>query len=447
MEFISTDIYQQKLLWSRPNDDISVISKQINKLKQQQQAFARRTITERTEIISSLGHNIEKHKDELAEMICVEVGRCLSECKAEIDKTINLIQYYTHLAPELLSEKIIATQASLSKVCFEPLGVVLAVMPWNYPVWQILRFAIPALCAGNACLVKPAPSVGRISEKLFSLVDNDLPLSVAWISHQDFENILSQCDALAFTGSAKTGSHLASIAGRYIKKCVLELGGSNAFVVLKDAQLEIAAQDACNSRFRDAGQSCNAAKRIIVEDCVADEFIVLFKQYCQKLKSGDPMLPETTLALLHQKNAAEKCQAFVDDALAQGAKLVLGGKMEITPHMYPATILDKVSTSAKVAQEEVFGPIASIMRANNADDAIDIANNTPFGLGSCIYSGDTNYAWELAKKLNVGSVFINRHTSSDLRLPFGGVKASGFGRELSEFGLYEFVNIKSYWQK
>ena len=371
----------------------------------------------------------------------------MPECRAEVEKSIALIRYYTHLAPELLARKTVATGAPLSQIAFEPLGLVLAIMPWNYPVWQILRFAVPALCAGNACLVKPAPTVGRVSEMLFDIVGDDLPFQAAFLSHNDTEQAIAATDALAFTGSANTGRHLAQIAGKYLKKCVLELGGSNAFIVLKDADIAAAAKDACHSRFRDAGQSCNAAKRIILVSEIADDFMAEFLRHCEKLQSGDPMLPETTLACLHLDNAAQNMQALVDDAVACGAKLRLGGVLPETPHAYPATVLDCVPLTAKVANEEVFGTVAAVFRADNARHAIEIANHSPFGLGACIYSADTNAAWRLGQKLNVGSVFINRHTSSDLRLPFGGVKSSGFGRELSEFGLYEFVNIKSYWQK
>lgn len=445
--FISKDIFHNREIYRRACDSWQTTERQIAHLRQKQADFAVANITQRTKALSAFAERLSLAAEQIANAICQEVGRCLPECRAEVEKSIALIRYYTHLAPELLARKTVATTASLSQIAFEPLGLVLAVMPWNYPVWQILRFAVPALCAGNACLVKPAPTVGRVSEMLFELVNDDLPFQAAFLSHDDTEQAIAATDALAFTGSANTGRHLAQIAGKYLKKCVLELGGSNAFIVLPDADIAAAAKDACHSRFRDAGQSCNAAKRIILTPEIADDFMAEFLCHCEKLQSGNPMQPETTLACLHLDNAAQNMQAFVDDALIHGAKLRLGGTLPETPHAYPATVLDCVPLSARVANEEVFGTVAAVFRADNAENAIQIANHSPFGLGACIYSADTNAAWRLGQKLNVGSVFINRHTSSDLRLPFGGVKSSGFGRELSEFGLYEFVNIKSYWQK
>lgn len=445
--FISKDIFHNREIYRRACDSWQTTEKQIARLRQKQADFAVAKITQRTKALSAFAERLSQNAERIANAICQEVGRCLPECRAEVDKSIALIRYYTHLAPELLARKTVATTASLSQIAFEPLGLVLAVMPWNYPVWQILRFAVPALCAGNACLVKPAPTVGRVSEMLFDIVGDDLPFQAAFLSHHNIEQAIENTDALAFTGSANTGRYLAQIAGKYLKKCVLELGGSNAFIVLKDADIAAAARDACHSRFRDAGQSCNAAKRIILVSEIADDFMAEFLRHCEKLQSGDPMLPETTLACLHLDNAAKNMQNLVDDAVACGAKLRLGGVLPETPHAYPATVLDCVPLSARIANEEVFGTVAAVFRADNARHAIEIANHSPFGLGACIYSADTNAAWRLGQKLNVGSVFINRHTSSDLRLPFGGVKSSGFGRELSEFGLYEFVNIKSYWQK
>lgn len=445
--FISKDIFRNQIIYRRECDKWATVKQQMTAVRQRQADFAQLSITQRTALLASFAERLSQNAECIANAICQEVGRCLPECRAEVDKSIALIRYYTHLAPELLARKTVATTASLSQIAFEPLGLVLAVMPWNYPVWQILRFAVPALCAGNACLVKPAPTVGRVSEMLFDIVGDDLPFQAAFLSHHDIEQAIENTDALAFTGSANTGRHLAQIAGKYLKKCVLELGGSNAFIVLPDADIAAAARDACHSRFRDAGQSCNAAKRIILVPEIADDFMAEFLRHCEKLQSGDPMLPETTLACLHLDNAAQNMQNLVDDAVACGAKLRLGGVLPETPHAYPATVLDCVPLSARVANEEVFGTVAAVFRADNARHAIEIANHSPFGLGACIYSADTNAAWRLGQKLNVGSVFINRHTSSDLRLPFGGVKSSGFGRELSEFGLYEFVNIKSYWQK
>ncbi|MCP2040499.1 succinate-semialdehyde dehydrogenase [Neisseria sp. HSC-16F19] len=445
--FCSRHILDQHVLFERAPVSPAEFARQYSAVRRAQQDFAALSVRERTARLLDLAAALESHRDALALRICLEVGRGLHECEAELDKSVALIRYYADLAPELLAHKTVATQASLSQVRFEPLGVVLAVMPWNYPVWQILRFAIPALCAGNACLVKPAPSVAGVTQMLFDLVGDALPFQAAWLAHEDIEAAIAQTQALAFTGSTATGRHLAVLAGRHLKKCVLELGGSNAFIVLEDADIEQAAEDACHSRFRDAGQSCNAAKRLIVVDAVADAFIEAFVCHSRRLQSGAPWLPETTLAPLHRADVRARVHEQVADALAHGAQCLLGGEIPAGPGwFYPATVLDHVNSQCRVYREEVFGPVASIIRARDAAHAVALANDSPFGLGASIYSRDIDAAWALAAQLETGSVFINRHTSSDVRLPFGGVKDSGFGRELSGFGLYEFVNIKTYWQ-
>lgn len=446
--YVSTHAASAQILAQRPAQTLADFQDALEGLRAQQQQWAEKKVTERCAQLLHLAQRIEAHQQQLAQAVCLEVGRCLRECEAEIDKTVDLIRYYAKLAPELLDAKTITTQASLSQVRFEPLGVVLAVMPWNYPVWQIMRFAIPALCAGNACVVKPAPSVAQVTQKLMALVGSDLPLQAAYLEHEAVEHAIAQTDAMAFTGSTDTGRHLASLAGKHIKKCVLELGGSNAFIVLDDADIAQAAADVVYSRFRDAGQSCNAAKRLIVTPKIADALIAKVVTLSQALVMGDPMCAETTLAPLHMQALQLKAHEQVNDAQEQGARVLCGGVLpQGAGYFYPATVLDGVNAACRVYREEVFAPILSVLRAQDEEEAIFLANDTCFGLGAAVYSQDTEHAWAMAKRLQAGSVFINRHTSSDLRLPFGGIKQSGFGRELSEFGLYEFVNVKTYWQK
>lgn len=446
--FHSMNVANGQMLYSRRPQTWMEFESQLQQLKKRQQRFATLSVTTRTAALQKVADRLAEHQEQLAEMVCEEVGRCLHECRAELKKSIELIRYYVRLAPELLAHKTIATQASLSQVRFEPLGVVLAVMPWNYPVWQVLRFAVPAICAGNACAIKPAPSVARVTTALFDIIGDELPMIPAWLDHEDTLKAIEHSDAMAFTGSTQTGRHLAAHAGKHLKKTVLELGGSNAFIIMPDADLEQAAKEACYSRFRDAGQSCNAAKRIIVTEAVADQFIPLFLAECAKLKSGNPKEADTTLAPLHRADLRENVHQQVQNAVANGADCLIGGYLPSGEGwFYPATVLDNVNADCRVYHEEVFGPVATILRARDAAHAVELANDSPFGLGAAIYSADTEQAWQYAEKIQAGSVFINRHTSSDLRLPFGGVKASGYGRELSEFGLYEFVNVKTYWQK
>ncbi|WP_215778528.1 aldehyde dehydrogenase family protein [Paludibacterium sp. B53371] len=420
------------------------------RLRQAQAEWARLDIEERAGRMMRLADQLMQHRQALADLVTLEVGKRTAECLAEIDKSEKLIRYYASLAPSLLQPLMIPTNGSRSGVAFEPLGTVLAVMPWNYPIWQVLRFAVPALMAGNACLVKPAPVVPQSTQLLLDCVHQAglAVLDIAWIDHDQVEQAIRLSDAVAFTGSTATGRHLASLAGRHLKKTVLELGGSNPFIVLADADVDAAAREAVHSRFRDAGQSCNAAKRMIVVPEVAERFMTTFVAEAAALRAGAPTDPDTTLSPLTRSDLRAGLHAQVLDALANGATLRLGGEMPTGPgFFYPATVLDHVNPGCRVYREEVFGPVASILRARDEQDAVRLANDTPFGLGASIYSNDTARAWELARQLQAGSVFINRHTSSDLRLPFGGVKDSGYGRELSEFGLYEFVNVKTYWQK
>ncbi|AXK39306.1 aldehyde dehydrogenase family protein [Crenobacter cavernae] len=448
--FTSCNPATGEVVHTRPAWPADELPRRLAALKTAQRAWAQLAPEARAEKLTTLANTLEAVREELAHRVTLEVGKRTAECLAEIDKSVQLTRYYAQLAPELLAAKHIATQASASAVAFEPLGIVLAIMPWNYPVWQVLRFAVPALAAGNACLVKPAPSVPLSTGLLLDVVRAaglDV-FDVAWIDPESVEDAVRASDAVAFTGSTSTGRVIASLAGRHIKKTVLELGGSNAFIVLEDADLDAAAAEACHSRFRDAGQSCNAAKRMIVVPEIADAFIERFVAEARKLTLGQPSDPAASLGPLARADLRESLHAQVLDALDNGAERLLGGAMPDGPgFFYPATVLDHVTPACRVYHEETFGPVASILRARDADDAIRLANDTPFGLGAAIYTGDVERGWQLARQIEAGSVFINRHTSSDLRLPFGGVKASGYGRELSEFGLYEFVNVKTYWQK
>jgi succinate-semialdehyde dehydrogenase/glutarate-semialdehyde dehydrogenase/succinate-semialdehyde dehydrogenase len=442
--FTSCNPATGEVVFTRPVWPASELASRLTALKHAQRAWGVLTPEIRSERLLLLADALEAARTQLAERVTLEVGKRTAECLAEIDKSVQLTRYYAQLAPELLAAKVIPTQASQSAVAFEPLGLVLAIMPWNYPIWQVLRFAVPALAAGNACLVKPAPSVPLSSELLLDVVRSvGLEVfDVAWIDTETVEDAIRGVDAVAFTGSTSTGRQIASTAGRYLKKTVLELGGSNPVIVLADADLEAAAVEACHSRFRDAGQSCNAAKRLIVVPQVAEAFIARFVEEAAKLRLGESLAP------LARADLREQLHTQVLDALDNGASCLLGGQMPEGPGFYyPATVLDRINADCRAYHEEVFGPVASILHARDEADAIRIANDTPFGLGATIYTSDTERGWQLARQLEAGSVFINRHTSSDLRLPFGGVKASGYGRELSEFGLYEFVNVKTYWQK
>jgi succinate-semialdehyde dehydrogenase/glutarate-semialdehyde dehydrogenase/succinate-semialdehyde dehydrogenase len=450
MTFVSCNPATGAVFFTRPAWTPAQLDHHLDALRAAQLHWRRQSVAVRCATLLALSQQLLAHRDELARLISSEVGKLIGECQAEVEKSAKLCHYYAELAPQLLAAQEIPTLASRSGVSFEPLGLVLAVMPWNYPVWQVLRFAVPALAAGNGCLVKPAPSVPQTSQRLLELVREAGidALDMAWIDTPLVEHAIIRCDAVAFTGSTRTGSRIAELAGRHIKKSVLELGGSNPCIVLADADIALAAEEAAHSRFRDAGQSCNAAKRMIVVPDIAEAFLQAFLAAARRQQPGNPLDPDTTLAPLARADLRTALHEQVCDAVAHGARCLLGGELPDGPgFFYPATVLDQVTPACRVWREETFGPVATVLRAQSDADAIRLANDTPFGLGASLYSADLDRAQALAAELEVGSVFINRHTSSDLRLPFGGVKASGYGRELSEFGLYEFVNVKTYWQR
>ncbi|NDV13219.1 aldehyde dehydrogenase family protein [Crenobacter caeni] len=439
-----------EVVHTRPAWTADQLAACVHRLREARAHWAAQPVTDRATALRAMADALERRREELAALVTLEVGKRTAECLAEIDKSVQLIRYYAELAPRLLAARDIPTQASRSGVSFEPLGLVLAVMPWNYPVWQVLRFAVPALIAGNGCLVKPAPSVPLASSLLTDIVQGSgiATFDTAWLANEEVEDAIRLSDAVAFTGSTATGRVIAGLAGRHLKKSVLELGGSNPFIVLADADLDEAAYEAAHSRFRDAGQSCNAAKRLIVVPEIADAFVERFTAHARALRLGPPTDAATTLGPLARADLREALHAQVLDAIQHGARLLCGGQMSGgAGFYYPATVLDAVNPRCRVWHEEVFGPVASVIRVADEDEAIRVANDTPFGLGASIFSADTHRARALGARIEAGAVYINRYTSSDLRLPFGGVKASGYGRELSEFGLYEFVNVKTWWQK
>lgn len=446
-QYKSVNPYTGELLLQEDPISSKAIVVKIQQMRQAQRMWATLEIDERLNQLLIIKELLIKNKEVWQRMIAEEVGRTLKECAAEIDKSIQLINYYLDIAKDVLKTQRADVEEGIGQVFLEPLGLIFGVMPWNYPIWQMLRFAIPVLCAGNAVLIKPAPSVGRISRAFFSLIPECLPFSYVFLADETVEEAIKQSDGFAFTGSVATGRKLAALAAQYLKKSVLELGGSNAFLVLSDANIKAAAKAVVYSRFRDNGQSCNAAKRVIVEEAVAQEFIDQVLYQVDQLQMGDPKDPHTTLGPLHLKKTKESIVEIVEEALQKGAHCLKGGKTSKDDNFYPPTVLLGGDNKARVWQEEVFGPVLPIRTAKDADEAVSLANDTRFGLGAAIYTTNYPMAEKLAKQLEVGSVYINRHTSSQLQLPFGGVKDSGYGRELSPYGLLEFLNLKSYWQQ
>ena len=409
---------------------------------------------DRAVLLGRLAPLLESEREQLARLITQEMGKLLREARAEIDKCIWGCRHYAEHGVAPLADEHIKTEASQSYVTFQPLGTVLAIMPWNFPFWQVFRCALPALLAGNTILLKHASSVPQCAWVIESLfIKAGFPEGVFQsliIGGDEVGPVIadSRVHAVSLTGSVVAGRQVAGLAGIHLKKLVLELGGSDPFIVLDDADLEFTVEHAVTARFQNAGQSCIAAKRFIVTPAIAEAFIEHFRQAVEQLKPGDPLLETTTLAPLARISQRDALHQQVTDSIAYGAVPVTGCLPLPGPGAYYApSILDHVGHQTRAYHEELFGPVACVIRAGDEEDAVRIANDTRFGLGGSVWTRDTARGEHLARRLQCGLAFVNGVVKSDPRLPFGGVKDSGYGRELSLYGLREFVNIKTVWIK
>ncbi|MGD9787173.1 MAG: NAD-dependent succinate-semialdehyde dehydrogenase [Sulfuricellaceae bacterium] len=392
--------------------------------------------------------NLEAH----ATLISEEMGKPLREARAEVEKCALTCEYYALWARHFLQDEPVESDAGRSYVTYQPLGTLLAVMPWNFPYWQVFRAAVPALMAGNAVALKHASNVPRIAlalEKLFR--DSGFPEGIFTTlmigAGQVAEAIASPfVHAVTLTGSENAGRRVAETAGRHLKKCVLELGGSDPFIVFADADLEAAANAAIASRYQNCGQSCIAAKRLILAPEIADRFVSLLVAKAEELKVGDPLSEDTQIGPMARTDLRDELHRQVMDSIDQGARPLLGCQpLPGEGAYYPPSVLDRVTPGMRAYREELFGPVMAVIRAEDEEDALRIANDTPFGLGASLWSQDTRRAEMLSAAIEAGGTFINGMVKSDPRLPFGGIKASGFGRELSYHGIREFVNAKTVW--
>ena len=395
---------------------------------------------------------LHARRDQYAILITQEMGKPMREARAEVEKCTSVCDYYAQHGEEFMRAEPVVTEAGNSYVAYHPLGVVLAVMPWNFPFWQAFRAAAPALMAGNALLLKHAPNVPQCALAIEAIFrDCGLPDGVFTNLMIEVEQVAEaiaspHVHAVTLTGSEAAGRKVAACAGQHLKKCVLELGGSDPFIVLHDADMELTVDMAIASRFMNCGQSCIAAKRFIVVPQIADEFLRELKARVDALKVGDPMDDATQIGPMARLDLRDTLHMQVSDSIAQGAVAVTGcNPVEREGFFYQPSILDRVTADTRAWHEELFGPVAIIIRAASEADALRIANETRFGLGSSIWSRDTARAEQLAAHIQAGSTFINGMVKSDPRLPFGGVKASGYGRELSRLGMHEFVNAKTVW--
>ena len=410
------------------------------------------TFAERGALFHRLAGHLRDRKAELARVATLEMGKPIVESEAEVEKCAWNCDYYADNAEKFLADERVTTNATESYVSFQPLGVVLALMPWNFPYWQVIRFAAPALMAGNTAVLKHASNVSRCAleiEKMFA--ESGFPGGVfrtVLVPGAETGRLIAdpRIAAVTLTGSDAAGVAVASASGHVLKKNVLELGGSDAFIVLEDADLDAAAQMAVRARYQNTGQSCIAAKRFIVVEAVADAFEQKFVEAASKLKVGDPLERETQIGPVARGDLRETLEKQVRESVEMGARIVLGGEsLEGKGYFYAPTILTDVTPQMPVFREETFGPAAAVIRARDTEHAVELANDSQFGLGGNLWTGDIERGRNLARRLESGGVFINGMTASDPRLPFGGVKRSGYGRELSSFGIHEFVNIQTVW--
>jgi succinate-semialdehyde dehydrogenase/glutarate-semialdehyde dehydrogenase len=414
-------------------------------------AWSKRPLTERGDFLRGVAAQLRQHNDRLAKTMSAEMGKLHREALAEIEKSAAACGYYADHAADYLADHAIPTEARRSYVTYEPLGCVLAVMPWNFPVWQVFRYLAPALMAGNVTVLKHATNVPRCADTIAEMLQlAGVPDGVFGVLHIDNEmaaRVIAdpRVHAVTLTGSERAGRSVAATAGANLKKCVLELGGSDPFVVLDDADLDQVVPMAVSGRFANAGQTCIAAKRFIVTAKIADEFTRRFVEAASKLAVGDPEDPESTLAPMVRPDLREELHRQVQASIAAGAKPLLGCTPGPGASHYPASILDHVVPGMPAYSEELFGPVASILRVADVDAAVRVANDTCYGLGGSVWTTDTAVGEAVARRLQVGAAFVNAIVRSDVRLPFGGTKQSGYGRELAEHGIREFVNIKTVY--
>src|SRR5262245_16687388 len=411
-----------------------------------------RPMAERAERLRAAARLLRERKSAHARTMAREMGKPVTQGEAEVEKCALGCDYYAEHGARLLNEEPRVTDAGRSAVRFEPLGPILAVMPWNFPFWQVFRFAAPALIAGNAAVLKHASNVSRCALEIEAVLrDAGFPPNLfraVLVGAPAVPGLIAdpRVRGVTLTGSERAGSEVAACAGRALKKTVLELGGSDPFVVLADADLATTARAAVDARLVNSGQSCIAAKRFIVLEAVADRFLELFVAAMRGRQPGDPLDPATTVGPLARRDLRDELHRQVEGSRARGAAVLLGGVVPPGPGaFYPPTVLTADGPGVPAFDEETFGPVAMVVRARDDDDAVRLANASTYGLGASLWTQDRSRAERLVPRLEAGSVFVNGIVKSDPRLPFGGVKRSGYGRELAEYGPREFVNVKSVW--
>jgi succinate-semialdehyde dehydrogenase/glutarate-semialdehyde dehydrogenase/succinyl-CoA reductase len=427
------------------NEEIkSVIHKSKNAFEEWKKDIGKRSI-----FLHNLSAQLRKDREKLATIATQEMGKPIKESRLEIDKCAWAVEFYAYNGELYLSGEPLNSDAIKTMISYQPLGIIGSIMPWNFPYWQALRFAAPSLMAGNTIVLKPSSATmqcGIEIEKMMEKIDSSDHVFSTLVGDSKVAETLidSDIDGVTFTGSVEIGAKVAQRATAQLKKCVLELGGSDPFIVLEDADIEKATTGAVRGRFLNCGQSCIASKRFIISKKVANEFIEKFIRKTEDLKIGDPMSDDTDIGPLSNAKGVENIEGMVKDAVDKGAEILTGGeRIKDKGAYYKPTILGNINPRMRIAYEETFGPVAPITIFENEIDAIQIANDSKFGLGASIWTRNLHKAEKFSKLIESGIVTVNNMVSSDPRVPFGGIKNSGFGRELSRYGMLEFVNIKS----
>ena len=425
------------------------INNAIKKADDRYKTWRKVSFSEKSKLLKNAAKELRDNKQSYAEDITQEMGKPITQALAEIEKCAWVCEYYAENAENHLAREIIETDAQKSYVSYEPIGIVLAIMPWNYPFWQVFRFAAPALMAGNIGLLKHASNVMRSANNIQKVFERagfpDGCFQNLVISSSKIEDILKdkRVKAVTLTGSKPAGSAVAATAGGEIKKSVLELGGSNALVVFKDANIAEAVKTCVQARFQNTGQSCIAGKRLLLHESIEDEFMEEFVKQVRELKSGDTMDEDTFIGTLAREDLAEDLEKQIQDSVKQGAKIVLGGKRDKA--YFEPTIITNVKKGMPVFDQETFGPAMAVTTFKEDQEAIDLVNYSDFGLGVSIFTEDFTFAEKIVPAFEDGAVFVNELVKSDPRLPFGGTKISGYGRELSSHGIQEFINRKTVY--
>jgi succinate-semialdehyde dehydrogenase/glutarate-semialdehyde dehydrogenase len=448
--FASINPYTEESLAQYDYTYSLALEEKLNTVHTHFEIWKKKSFTERGEFFLKLSFLLKRDADKLAELASIEMGKLLHEAKAEVLKSVAACDFYATQSEQILkSHKTEIDSNNSIEIQFQPLGTVLGIFPWNFPYWQILRSVIPILMSGNTMLVKPAPNVPQCSIALQELI-NEAGLgdyiATIFANNSQIENLIAdeRIKAITLTGSETAGSIVASTSAKHIKKSVLELGGSDPFIVLEDADLDACIPVAINSRFQNNGQSCIAAKRFIVNKNIAEAFTFKIIEATKKLQMGNPIENGVNIGPIARKDLLEQLSKQVADSLNLGANLLFQSEQKIkNGYFYPPTILGTIKPQMPAYSQELFGPVLSLFVVENDKEAIQLANDTKFGLGASVWSKNLQRANEIAEQIESGQVFINRLVRSDVRFPFGGIKHSGFGRELGEFGLKEFCNIKS----